>query len=147
MIMMGIALAVFSGGGAGRFETNGERIYYTGSNQDGKRIVYRGGAASGMMMARGLACASCHGSNAQGGQHQMYMLVMDAPDIRWSTLAAEGEDEHAGTGGTYDLVAFRRAVIDGRHAGGEPLNDLMPRWSLSDTDLADLATFLQSLGQ
>ena len=142
-IVAGIALMAISGGGGGRFETNGERIYFTGRNQDGERIAYRGGAVSGMMMARGLACASCHGGNAQGGRHQMHMFVMDAPSIRWSALTTEV----VGEGAVYDLAAFRRAVVDGQHPGGGPLSDLMPRWTLSDRDLDALATFLKSLDQ
>ena len=148
-IVAGIALMAVSSGSAGRLDSNGERIYFTGRNQDGERIAYRGGSTSGMMMAGGVACASCHGGNAQGGRHRMHMFVMDAPDIRWSILVAEAEEErgHTGEGGTYDLAAFRRAVVDGQHPGGEPLSDLMPRWKLSDRDLEALATFLKSLDQ
>lgn len=36
------------------------------------------------------------------------------------------------------------AVVEGLHPGGEPLNDEMPRWEMSDDDLADLAEYLQS---
>lgn len=74
----------------------------------------------------------------------MHMLVMDAPDIQWSTLAAEAEGGH-GESGTYDLATFRQAVVVGEHPGGEPLSDLMPRWQLNDRDLAALAEYLQSL--
>lgn len=145
VIVAGIALAVIGGDRDRRLDTDGERIYFTGRNEDGQRIAYRGGSASGMMMAGGLTCASCHGGNAQGGRHRMHMLVMDAPDIRWSKLVAEAAGEHGGNGGTYDFAMFRRAVVDGRHPDGKPLSDLMPRWQLSDRDLSALAAFLQSL--
>lgn len=145
LLAAGIVLLAMSGSGDRRFETDGERIYFTGRNETGQRIAYRGGAASGMMMATGLACASCHGGNAQGGQHRMHMIVMDAPSIRWAALAADAESETAH--GPYDLEAFRRAVVEGKHPDGEPLSDLMPRWRLNDKDLAALATFLKSLDQ
>lgn len=144
VVVVGIALAVAGSTLDHRFETNGERIYFTGRNEEGQRIAYEGGATSGLMMAGGLSCASCHGGNAEGGRHRMHMLVMDAPDIRWSTLVAETEDGH-GENGTYDLATFRQAVVVGEHPGGEPLNDLMPRWQLNDRDLAALAEYLQSL--
>ncbi|MDA1004461.1 MAG: hypothetical protein O3B31_14140 [Chloroflexi bacterium] len=76
------------------------------------------------------------------------MLVMDAPDIRWATLTraeAAGDDDHDDEHGECDLAAFWRAVVDGRHPDGAPLNDLMPRWQLSDADLADLADYLRTL--
>jgi len=148
VVVIGISLAVAGSTLDHRFETNGERIYFTGRNEEGQRIAYAGGATSGLMMAGGLNCASCHGGNAEGGQHRMHMLVMDAPDIRWSTLASEAGGEHGhGDERPYDLATFRQAVVGGEHPGGEPLSDLMPRWQLSDRDLAALAEYLQSLDQ
>ncbi|GMU39344.1 MAG: hypothetical protein AMXMBFR23_02100 [Chloroflexota bacterium] len=144
MVVVGIALAVAGSTLDHRFETNGERIYFTGRNEEGQRIAYAGGATSGLTMAGGLNCASCHGGNAEGGQHRMHMLVMDAPDIRWSTLMAEAEGGH-GASATYDLATFRGAVVDGLHPDGEPLSDVMPRWQLSDRDLSALASYLRSL--
>jgi mono/diheme cytochrome c family protein len=100
-----------------------------------------------MMMGNRFACASCHRPDARGGLHVMHMETMDAPDIRWSALAAheeeeeEHQDEHAG----YDLETFRQAVVEGQHPDGEPLEDDMPRWNMGDQDLADLAEYLQSL--
>lgn len=97
-----------------------------------------------------LTCASCHGPNARGGEHLMHMEIMDSPDIRWAALESEQEheeeadghgDEHAG----YDLEAFELAVVEGKHPDGEPLEEDMPRWQMSDEDLGDLADYLKSL--
>ncbi|MFN2290783.1 MAG: hypothetical protein ACK2UC_06310, partial [Anaerolineae bacterium] len=80
----------------GSFDSNGERIYFTAINEQGERIRYRGGPdLGGMMMGGYLTCASCHGPNARGGLHVMHMETMDAPDIRWSALAAHEEEEGA----------------------------------------------------
>lgn len=132
----------------GSFDSNGERIYFTAINEQGERIRYRGGPdLGGMMMGGYLTCASCHGPDARGGLHVMHMETMDAPDIRWSALAAHEEeegahqDEHAG----YDLETFRLAVVEGQHPDGEPLDRDMPRWRMDEQDLADLAAYLQSL--
>jgi hypothetical protein len=82
----------------------------------------------------------------------MQMQVMDAPNIRWSALTAEGgeghgdsDDEHGDDGTDYDLETFRQAVEDGMHSDGESLDDDMPRWGMSDEDLSDLLNYLQSL--
>ncbi len=80
----------------------------------------------------------------------MHMEVMEAPDIRWSTLVAEGhegedhadEEEH---GEGYDLETFRRAVVEGEHPDGDELDRDMPRWRMSDQSLAALQEFLESL--
>ena len=84
----------------------------------------------------------------------MHMFVVETPDIRWSVLSGEHEeedehnsdkeddshtDEHEG----YDLDTFRQAVVEGRHPDGETLSILMPRWDMNDDDLADLAEYLK----
>jgi mono/diheme cytochrome c family protein len=82
------------------------------------------------------------------------MQTMDAPDIRWSVLAGgmagehDGETEaggHEETGDGYDLGTFRLAVVEGRHPDGALLSSNMPRWNISDEDLADLAEYLETL--
>ena len=134
--------------------SNGERIYFTAINDRGERIGYTGGPNfGGMMLGSYLTCASCHGLTAQGGVHPMHMQLMDAPDIRYSALVGEAgahdetgqgddhDDEHA----EYDLEDFRAAVINGRHPDGDQLDRDMPRWRMSDNDLADIFEFLKTL--
>lgn len=130
--------------GDGAFTSNGERIYFSATNSEGERIQYAGGPQTGMMMGGYLSCASCHGPTGRGGIHTMHMDVMDAPDIRYSTLSSEGE-EHGEDHGEYDLDSFRMAVIGGAHPDGKALNREMPRWRMSDQDLVDLFEFLKTL--
>ena len=136
----------------GSSTANGERIYFTASNEQGEAIRYTAGpTAGGMgMMGGQLACVSCHGPDGRGGLHTMHMQVMDAPDIRWSALAGEQEeageaDGHEHAHAEYALETFGLAVVDGQHPNGVPLSSEMPRWNMSDDDLADLAAYLQSL--
>lgn len=151
LIVTGLLLGSNKGTGI----SNGERIYFTATNDRGERITYRGGLAfGGMMMGSQLACVSCHGQDARGGVHTMMMQVMDAPDIRWLTLAGEVEgaqqagdehdDEHAEIHAEYNLETFRLAVVEGEHPNSERLSNDMPRWNLSDEDLSELADFLKS---
>ena len=135
-----------------RFKSNGERIYFTATNEQEESSPYEGGPAfGGMMMQSRLACASCHGPDGRGGRHTMHMQVMDAPDIRFATLNGE-EGEHGGNEGgmehtqsEYDLDMFRQAVVDGKHPDGETLSRDMPRWAISDEDLAALFEYLKTL--
>ena len=123
--------------GTGAFSSNGERIYFTATNERGTVIDYTGDPASnGWMMGGGgrLTCASCHGPDGRGGVHSMGMRqVIDAKDIRWSAL--EGE---------FDPEKFRLAVVDGKDPDGTQLNTDMPRWDIGDYDLADLIVYLKS---
>lgn len=130
--------------------SNGERIYFTGIDSQGRRIRYSGGPPyGGMMMGAYLACVDCHAPDGRGGLHPMHMQVMEAPDIRYAALsneAGEHADEgHEGEHGDYTLEDFRLAVVEGKHPNGEPLSADMPRWQISDQDLADLFEFLKSL--
>jgi hypothetical protein len=118
--------------------TNGERIYFTAISGRAGPISYQGGPAFGsMMMGSYLTCAACHGPTAHGGKHIMHMYVMDAPDIRISALSSEIKG--------YGADTFRKAVVDGQDEEGKALSQDMPRWQISDADLADLFAFLQSL--
>jgi hypothetical protein len=101
LIIMLDACTVFqrrvgTGRGEGAFDSNGERIYITATSERYARITYSGGPPSGMMMGGGnLACASCHAPDAQGELHTMMgMQIMDAPDIRWVSIAGEVDEGH-----------------------------------------------------
>lgn len=124
---------------------NGERIYFKADSLRAGSISFSDGPAlGGMMMGSYLTCASCHGPTAQGGRHTMMMTVMDAPDIRYVALSSES-DEHEEMTGDYDLATFKNAVINGQHPDGDSLDRNMPRWKMSDADLADIFEFLQSI--
>ena len=123
--------------GRGSFDSNGERIYFTATSDRGSEITYTGGPGMGgwMMMGGRLACVSCHGPDGKGGKHSMGMMqVMDAKDIRWSVLQPE-----------YNAEKFRLAVVKGQDPDGTQLNSNMPRWNISNADLADLIAFLKTL--
>ena len=124
---------------------NGAQIYFSANSQRGGNITYTGGPITGgSMMGNYLTCASCHGPNAEGGRHTMHMTIMDAPDIRYVALSSES-DAHEEMSGEYDLETFKKAVIEGQHPDGDALDINMPRWNMSDADLADLFAFLKSL--
>ncbi len=123
--------------GAGAFHSNGERIYFTATSERGTAITYTSGpASSGWMMGNGqLTCASCHGPAGRGGVHNMGMMqTMNAPDIRWSALQSE-----------FDAEKFRLAVTQDQDPDGTQMSTDMPRWVISDQDLADLVEYLKTL--
>jgi cytochrome c oxidase subunit 2 len=139
-----------SAGPGSQSASNGERIYFTAMNEQGESIEYTGGPNfGGMMMGSYLTCAACHGPEARGGTHYMHMWVMEAPDIRYKALNSEAgehaEEEESGEHGEYTLEDFHMAVVEGEHPDGQPLDSEMPRWQISDEDLADLFEFLKSL--
>ncbi|MBN1454171.1 MAG: hypothetical protein JW963_24350 [Anaerolineales bacterium] len=128
------------------YASNGEQIYFTATNNRGEYILYSDGPGFGGMMGGRLACVSCHGEDGRGGLHWMHMQRMDAPDIRYSALINDhDEDAEEMPMDEYELDTFRNAVVLGQHPDGDSFNSDMPRWEMSDADLADLLDFLKVL--
>ena len=120
------------------FKSNGERIYFTATSDSGKPIT----ASTGQMtMHRGMmSCATCHGPDGKGGAGRMMMWYFEAPDIRYSSLAA-GHDEEK----PYTDELIKLAITKGIDSDGMRLEQPMPVWQMSDEDLNDLIEFLKTL--
>lgn len=81
----------------------------------------------------------------------MMMAYFDVPNITWDNLTQEEDheekvdseehDEHP----PYTEEALKRAITRGIDPGGQPLDELMPRWRMSEQDLADLVDFIKML--
>jgi len=56
-----------------------------------------------------------------------------------------GGSEEGQESGEYNLETFRLAIVEGKLPDGMSLSTNMPRWSISDEDLADLAEYLKTL--
>lgn len=125
----------------GRYESNGESIYFTGVNREGERIAFTGGPR--WLYMHGGGCADCHGPDGRGGRVVM-MSAIEAPNIQYGHLIEEehGEgEEHP----PYSEALIKRAITEGLDPAGHPLDLVMPRWQLSDQDLDDLIAYLKTL--
>ncbi len=119
------------------FRSNGERIYITGTDEQGNRIRFSDGPP--WLYMRGGSCISCHGPDGRGGPIMMTGEV--APDIRYSTLTGEHHEDHP----PYTDELIKRAITQGVDPAGNALSPTMPRWHLSDKDLNDLLDYLKAL--
>lgn len=77
----------------------------------------------------------------------MHMQTMYAPPIYYAALTSMMVEESGGTQepGGYTLEDFRNAVVNGQHPDGDTMDPDMPRWKMSDQDLADLFAFLKNI--
>ncbi len=103
------------------------------------------------MMQRRSACVNCHGPEGKGGRVTMMMRRLDVPDITWDNLTQEehheeepGQEEHE-EHPPYTEETLKRAIIRGIDPAGEPLDESMPRWRMSEQDLDDLVDFIMML--
>ena len=128
------------------FQSNGERIFYTGINTSGQRIPITQGPM--WLYAHGGGCVDCHGVNGRGGVAVM-MGTAIPPDITYEALTARtghGEDDHGEEEHSpYTDETIRIAIRDGTNPDGETLDYTMPRWQMSDSDLDDLLEYLKTL--
>lgn len=144
-------LGVFGGPGGplSSYRSNGERIYHTGSDAQGPipRRVPNAGAGYGMMgygMMADVGCVTCHGADGRGGRISMMTWVIQVPDIRYSTLSEDHtEDGERVAGWTDGEIAA--AIRDGVEPNGDELEPPMPRWRMSDQDVADVIAYLKEL--
>lgn len=87
--------------------SNGERIYFTGINEQGQVLPFRGGPH--WFQTHGGGCADCHGSSGTGGIPVMMGTVIP-PDIRYSSLTAPVEDDHVHEHPPYTDALIKRAI-------------------------------------
>lgn len=125
------------------YPTNGQRIYYTGTNERGERMPFRGGPM--WLSMQGADCVSCHGEDGRGGVPVMMGTEIPS-DIRYHALTEEEHGEHEGEEHPpYTDATIKRAITDGLNPADEPLDYTMPRWQMSGGDLDDLLEFLKTL--
>lgn len=126
------------------FSSLGEQIYYTGRGE-GDRVIPRSDTVMHVN-----ACVDCHGRDGRGGRVRIMMGSFESPDIRWGVLtgeeegeghAEEGEEEHP----PYNAEKFARALWEGEEPDGEDLDQIMPRWDMTDREIEALIDYLDGL--
>jgi len=90
-----------------------------------------------------VTCQSCHGRSGMGTIESGMIPpgitgpLLFSPDIRTRTQRQRP---------AYTEKTLARAIRKGVDSSGKPLNPLMPRFQLSDSDLAALTAYLRQLG-
>jgi len=126
------------------FRSNGERIYFTGIDDQGKPITVEGGPP--WLATHGGSCVDCHGPHGRGGVPVMMGTAIPA-DMRYGVLTgkehAAGEEhmDHP----LYTDALIKRAITAGLDPAGKPLDSTMPRFTISERDLNALVDFLKHL--
>ncbi len=126
-----------------QFSSNGEMIYYTGVDKNGKPIVPKFGGPM-WLYRHGGSCVSCHGEDGRGGRPVM-MCSEIPPDIRYSALTSEEMEHGEGEHPPYNDTTIKRAITQGLDPAGNELDPCMPRWAIDEDDLNDLILFLKEL--
>jgi hypothetical protein len=133
--------------------SEGEAIYRSGSLPHGKLLTaHREG--SGQISGAEAACANCHRRSGLGSRESRISIPPIAGPYLFRSMARESEDldlpfvegiRHGRAPYTDETLA--RAIRKGIGVDGRPLSYLMPRYELSDADMAALIGYLKSLGR
>jgi ABC-type branched-subunit amino acid transport system substrate-binding protein len=121
----------------------GKRIYVEGASASGSpinAIVSRGGAG---ISASILPCVGCHGNDGKGRPEGGVV----PPDITWNKLTATYGHEHSysRTHPAFDEKSVAVAIIAGMDPAANALDVAMPRYDMSEADMADLIVYLQHI--
>jgi ABC-type branched-subunit amino acid transport system substrate-binding protein len=123
---------------------HGRQIYLSGSSADKTRITARLGDDPEPIPASTFPCANCHTYNGRGKtEGGIY-----PSDITWSALT-KPYDVTSASGrkrGPYSEHLLRRAITMGIDSSGNALSPAMPRFQMSQGDLADLVAYIKTLG-
>jgi len=122
------------------FQSNGERVYFTGVSVSGQPIRAIGGDR-GMMMMGGNACVACHGADQEGGRlRPSYWTVV--PAITAEALTGEHGDTDDHAHAAYTRESLAEAITRGVRPDGSEIGPRMPRWAMSPEDISDLVAYI-----
>ncbi len=105
---------------------NGKAIFQTGKDIDGVAIR----AQKPPLYP---ACAACHHADGSGGRRLPGSVT--SADLRHAALVTHQKIP-------YTQALLERAISTGIDNMGQPLNPVMPHWTLSKRDLHDVANYV-----
>lgn len=126
-------------------EERGRAIYFGDKGSALDTATVQIGDLSTKLPARTFPCASCHGRTGEGkSERGVQPSRINREDLTrpYSVKEASGR-----TRPPYTASTFRNAVRSGKDSGGNALAEAMPRFSLTDKQLADVWAFLAVISE
>ena len=116
-------------------EARGKHIYTHGESLSSRIITASVALSEAPASASILPCVQCHGVDGRG---------INSPDINWDVLVAPDGHEHPPRiHGAFDAPSLAKAIAGGVDPAGNDLEATMPRYTMSDADMADLIAYLK----
>ncbi len=124
-------------------EARGKQIYSTGESPSGKTIQARVGLEATELSGSSVPCISCHGEDGQGRPEGN--IVPTNITFEYLTLSYGHQHDNGRKHSAFTPDTFIKAISSGVDSAGNKLDYAMPRYSLSDSDSADLIAYLKRL--
>lgn len=158
LLALSLLLLALPGHADEALRAEGRRLYLDGVRADGSPLEgWRPGGE--VLRGRDLACGQCHRRSGMGTVEGVVVV----PPVTGPILFAPGQppaghaprraasvvlqDHGFRTRPAYDAPRLARALREGMGAGDVPLDPLMPRYTLSERELAALQAWLEGLGK
>jgi ABC-type branched-subunit amino acid transport system substrate-binding protein len=143
LLSMGPTSATQERSGPTPQEKRGKQIYLRGEDGARGEITTLIGSDALELPGSSFPCASCHGLRGEGTKEG----GIQPPALNWETLtrphtSALTRRER----GPYDDATLARAISGGVDSGGAPLHPGMPRYRMTNEQMADLLAYLRKLG-
>lgn len=128
----------------------GQRLYREGLRPSGASLTAIG-AAQTPLAGKDAACVTCHRRSGFGSTEGRYSVrpIIGPALLQEQTVALHSPRIKARLGTSqrppYDPLLLARAIRSGLDAAGKPLDPVMPRYVLNDTEMAALSAYLFSL--
>lgn len=124
-------------------ERRGRQIYLEGTSPSGGEITAVMGEGV-EVPAASVPCSSCHGRDGRGRPEG----GVSPTDLTWDNLTKPYGLTHASgrKHPAYDERLLKRAVAMGLDPAGNALHVAMPRFRMSQQDMADLTAYMKKLG-
>jgi ABC-type branched-subunit amino acid transport system substrate-binding protein len=126
-------------------QRRGKQIYIQGTSASGKEILAYMGESSLEVPGSAMPCANCHGLNGQGKPEG----GVDPSNLTWESLTKpyglthpDGRRHPAYTDRGLEL-----AITRGTDPAGNKLLNVMPRYQMTGSDMADLIAYLKRIGK
>ncbi len=126
-------------------ESRGKQIYIRGTSPSGKSVLAYFGDSSLELPGSAMPCANCHGLDGHGkpeGGVTPTNLDWDALTKPYGVTHPNGRRHPP-----YTERAMELAITRGIDPGGNKLLSVMPRYTLSVEDMADLVAYLKLVGK
>jgi ABC-type branched-subunit amino acid transport system substrate-binding protein len=122
-------------------EQRGKTIYQRGVSSSGREIIALMGEIE--VPASTLTCAGCHGAQGEGKTEG----GVTAGQLTWAHLTKPYGHIHPGgrKHGPFNELSFTRAVMSGSDPAGNPLLVPMPRYRMTQEEMADLIAYVKHL--
>ena len=122
-------------------ERAGKKIYLEGESPSGGEITVRIGRDPSPLPGSVAACGTCHGTDGLGRPEGGALPT----EVTWSQLAKGYGHSHPNgrKHPAYDARSLARALREGIDPGGNAFDPVMPRYAMSDADMASLIAYLK----